>query len=92
MRVEIQPNSVIADPCRYRYTGSKDSTVVRVLQVLVRERIRRILDPGTELWELCATAGLGLPYGDVSESLKYVNRNFFKITKAGCEVAVRVLR
>ncbi len=47
-------------------TGTKDSIVICVLQVLVRERIRRILDPGTELWELCATAGLGLPYGDVS--------------------------
>ncbi|XP_023321293.1 methylcrotonoyl-CoA carboxylase beta chain, mitochondrial [Eurytemora carolleeae] len=34
-------------------------------KVLVRERIRRILDPGTELWELCTTAGLGLEYGDV---------------------------
>jgi len=34
-------------------------------KVLVRERIKNILDPGTELWELCTTAGLGLEYGDV---------------------------
>lgn len=34
-------------------------------KVLVRERIQRVLDPGTQLWELCSTAGLGLPYGDV---------------------------
>ena len=34
--------------------------------MLVRERIREILDPGTELWELCTNAGLGLEYGDVS--------------------------
>lgn len=34
-------------------------------KVLVRERIRSLLDPDTELWELCMTAGLGLDYGDV---------------------------
>jgi len=34
-------------------------------KVLVRDRIRQILDPGTELWELCTNAGLGLEYGDV---------------------------
>lgn len=34
-------------------------------KVLVRDRIRRLVDPGTELWELGTTAGLGLEYGDV---------------------------
>jgi len=34
-------------------------------KVLVRERIARLLDPGTEFWELGITAGLGLEYGDV---------------------------
>ena len=34
-------------------------------KVLVRERVRRLLDPGEQLWELCQTAGLGLEYGDV---------------------------
>ena len=33
--------------------------------MLARDRIRRILDPDTELWELGMTAGLGLEYGDV---------------------------
>ena len=42
-----------------------------MVQVLVRERIRRILDPGSELWELSPTAGLGLEYGDVSLSEPY---------------------
>ena len=37
-----------------------------LLQVLVRDRIKRLLDPDTELWELATTAGLGLEYGDVS--------------------------
>ena len=34
-------------------------------KMLARDRIRGILDPGTELWELGMTAGLGLEYGDV---------------------------
>ena len=34
-------------------------------KVLVRERIKRLIDPGEELWELGMTAGLGLEYGDV---------------------------
>ena len=34
-------------------------------KMLVRERIRRLIDPGEELWELGTTAGLGLEYGDV---------------------------
>jgi len=34
-------------------------------KVLVRDRIRALLDPETELWELGMTAGLGLEYGDV---------------------------
>ena len=34
-------------------------------KMLARDRIRRILDPDTELWELGMTAGLGLEYGDV---------------------------
>ena len=39
--------------------------VVKNKKMLARDRIRRILDPGTELWELGMTAGLGLEYGDV---------------------------
>jgi len=35
-------------------------------KVLVRDRIKRLLDPDTELWELATTAGLGLEYGDVA--------------------------
>jgi len=34
-------------------------------KVLARDRVRNLLDPGCELWELCMTAGLGLEYGDV---------------------------
>jgi len=34
-------------------------------KVLVRDRVRSLLDPGCDLWELCMTAGLGLEYGDV---------------------------
>ena len=34
-------------------------------KILARDRIKQILDPGEELWELCMTAGLGLEYGDV---------------------------
>ena len=34
-------------------------------KMLARDRIRRILDPDTELWELGMTAGLGMEYGDV---------------------------
>ena len=34
-------------------------------KVQVRDRISAILDPGTELTELCLTAGMGLEYGDV---------------------------
>ena len=34
-------------------------------KILARERIRRLIDPGEELWELGTTAGLGLEYGDV---------------------------
>jgi len=39
--------------------------VVKNKKMLARDRIRRILDPGSELWELGMTAGLGLEYGDV---------------------------
>ena len=39
--------------------------VVKNKKMLARDRIRGILDPGTELWELGMTAGLGLEYGDV---------------------------
>jgi len=34
-------------------------------KVLVRDRVRSLLDPGCDLWELCMTAGMGLEYGDV---------------------------
>jgi 3-methylcrotonyl-CoA carboxylase beta subunit len=34
-------------------------------KVLVRERIRRILDDDSDFFEICPTAGLGLDYGDV---------------------------
>ena len=34
-------------------------------KILARERIRRLLDPGEDLWELGLTAGLGLNYGDI---------------------------
>lgn len=34
-------------------------------KMLARDRISRLLDPGTDLWEICMTAGLGLEYGDV---------------------------
>merc|ERR1719474_1225255 len=34
-------------------------------KVLVRDRVKSLLDPGCDLWELCMTAGLGLEYGDV---------------------------
>ena len=34
-------------------------------KVLVRDRVKNLLDPGCEFWELCMTAGLGLEYGDV---------------------------
>jgi len=49
--------------------GGGEKGVARHVQlnkkVLVRERVRNLLDPGCELWELCMTAGLGLEYGDV---------------------------
>jgi len=49
--------------------GGGDKAVERHVKhnkkVLVRDRIRALLDPGSELWELCMTAGLGLEYGDV---------------------------
>ncbi len=34
-------------------------------KILVRERIRRILDDDSDFFEICTTAGLGLDYGDV---------------------------
>ena len=34
-------------------------------KVLARERIKNLLDPGTDLFELGTTTGLGLDYGDV---------------------------
>merc|ERR1719508_434208 len=34
-------------------------------KVLVRDRLKAIIDPGTEFFELCTTTGLGLEYGDV---------------------------
>eukprot|EP00092_Neocalanus_flemingeri_P035845 GFUD01039025.1.p1 GENE.GFUD01039025.1~~GFUD01039025.1.p1 ORF type:complete len:550 (-),score=189.29 GFUD01039025.1:85-1734(-) len=34
-------------------------------KVLARDRVKSLLDPGCEFWELCTTAGLGLEYGDV---------------------------
>jgi len=34
-------------------------------KILARERISRLLDPSSDFFELCMTAGLGLEYGDV---------------------------
>lgn len=34
-------------------------------KVLVRDRLKALIDPGTDLFELCTTTGLGLDYGDV---------------------------
>ena len=39
--------------------------VVKNKKILVRARIRHILDDGSEFFEVSTTAGLGLEYGDV---------------------------
>lgn len=44
--------------------GVHKHTVVNK-KVLVRDRIRNILDDDSEFFEICTTAGLGLDYGDV---------------------------
>ena len=55
-----------------------------LLQVLVRDRIKRLLDPDTELWELATTAGLGLEYGDVSYYMGFrVRIRIFQIVLNG---------
>ena len=39
--------------------------VVKNKKILVRDRIRHILDDDSEFFEVSTTAGLGLEYGDV---------------------------
>ncbi len=44
--------------------GIHKHTVVNK-KILVRDRIRHILDDDSDFFEICTTAGLGLDYGDV---------------------------
>lgn len=44
--------------------GAHKHTVVNK-KVLVRDRIKHILDDDSEFFEICTTAGIGLDYGDV---------------------------
>lgn len=39
--------------------------MVKNKKVLVRDRIRMLLDPGTEFIELGTLVGFSLPYGDI---------------------------
>ncbi|XP_069835529.1 biotin-dependent 3-methylcrotonyl-coenzyme A carboxylase beta1 subunit-like [Dendropsophus ebraccatus] len=71
-----EANTRNSDSCRHRFlelqekvkTGGGEKAVVRHTQrnkkLLVRERLKRLLDDETFL-ELSPFAGLGLPYGDV---------------------------
>ncbi|XP_044157545.1 biotin-dependent 3-methylcrotonyl-coenzyme A carboxylase beta1 subunit-like [Bufo gargarizans] len=71
-----EANSRNSDRCRHRYTellekvklGGGENAILRHTQrnkkLLVRERLKRLLDDETFL-ELSPFAGLGLPYGDV---------------------------